>query len=591
MFLRFISLILCLLLVGVPVILGQSVQASTALPCSATGGTWTKGELNVYVFDVEQGDSMLVVGPNAKTILIDLGETRFNTTGSATNATSVANKIKQICGTGQNPVLLDYFIATHLHLDHIGYAANPSDTTSYGNGIYQLLNGLGFRVNQFITRDAGTWTDRNGNGRCEPGKSNEPTNEINWTNVGTISTTATRFLCWVYGPDSQPDRASIRGRVLTVRNNAPWPVIDLGSGAKAEIVNANGKGSFMVDGVTPISGNYANLSAPPSDSDYAGSSSGGRLPPSENDYSIAVKLSYGKYVMATSGDTDGEYSTSRFGYTYNDIEARLGPLFGNVDTYRVNHHGSQHSSNAQFLATLRPETAIISCGANTYGHPTNPVLDRLRRVPNDRGTGADIFLTNNPCSPTQSDGSATNYSGVFGSNGDVVVVTTNQGAGYRISYPGGSRTYTAYGNASSSGGTAGDPSKVVINEYMMAPNSGNEWVELYNPTNSPVTIGGLYVDDIPGGTAPKQIPSGTTIPAKGYYVLEVGSAMLNNTGYEEVRFLKLENGTETVYDKTSYNLSTARNNQVFFRTGDGGSWCNQISSRITRGTANPTTCP
>ena len=56
----------------------------------------------------------------------------------------------------------------------------------------------------------------------------------------------------------------------------------------------------------------------------------------------------------------------------------------------------------------------------------------------------------------------------------------------------------------------------------MAPSTGGtEWVELYNPTTSPVDVGGFYVDDVAGGGgAPKAIPAGTTIPAGGRWVME-----------------------------------------------------------------------
>ena len=59
--------------------------ATGAVACSSgSGGTWTPGEVSVYWFDVEQGDSQLIVGPTGKTLLIDLGETSFNTTGTHT---------------------------------------------------------------------------------------------------------------------------------------------------------------------------------------------------------------------------------------------------------------------------------------------------------------------------------------------------------------------------------------------------------------------------------------------------------------------------------------------------------------------------
>ena len=67
---------------------GSPARGAGALPCS-TAGTWTAGEMNVYWLDVEQGDSQLIVGPTGRTLLVDLGETSFNTTGTSTNATRV----------------------------------------------------------------------------------------------------------------------------------------------------------------------------------------------------------------------------------------------------------------------------------------------------------------------------------------------------------------------------------------------------------------------------------------------------------------------------------------------------------------------
>ena len=81
-------------------------EAATSLPCQ-TSGAWRQGELNVYWFDVEQGDSQLVVGPTGKTLLVDLGEDVYNSKGATTNASMVAAQIRNICGTGTTPVALD----------------------------------------------------------------------------------------------------------------------------------------------------------------------------------------------------------------------------------------------------------------------------------------------------------------------------------------------------------------------------------------------------------------------------------------------------------------------------------------------------
>jgi beta-lactamase superfamily II metal-dependent hydrolase len=662
---------------GIPVLVAFLsailLLASPAQPASAAVACTTPnpGEVTLYWLDVEQGDGQLLIGPSGRTLLIDLGETAWNSTGSTTNVARIEALIRSICGTGASPVALDYVMASHHHLDHIGYAWNPQDAPgSLGNGMWKLLaptasGGYGFTVGTLLDHDGGTWTDANGDGTCTVGTSTAPDPEIAWHNVGTTSQTARRWICWLYGPAGQADRANIAGHVVTLTNTAPWPAIDLGAGVTATILNANGKDTMQANGVTPVSGDH----------------SADAVPPSENDYSIAVKVTYGGWRYATAGDSDGEYNTSANSYTYNNIEAKIGPLFGAVDTMRANHHGSDHSTSQAYVNTLTPVTAWISCGNNSYGHPGNRMLDALRTVVNPRGTGADIYIANNPCDTVQADGvTPTNYAGLLNTNGDVVLHTTGAGTGYVITYSSGTNTYIAYGAApqppaaptgltatagnaqvslswtASTGATsynvkratatggpytvvasgvtattytntgltngttyfyvvsavngAGespnsseasatptappDPSRVVINEFSMAPNpsTDGEWVELYNPTASAIDISGLYIDDVAnGGGAPKVIPAGTIIVAHGYYVMTFASGFLNNTGAESVRYLRIVGGVETVYDVYNYNLASTHYNQVFHRQGDGGAWCNTISSNVTKGTANPSTCP
>ena len=53
----------------------------------------------------------------------------------------------------------------------------------------------------------------------------------------------------------------------------------------------------------------------------------------------------------------------------------------------VSHHGSAGSSDADFLAAISPETAVISVGKNDYGHPSSQAMLRLT------GAGAEIYRT------------------------------------------------------------------------------------------------------------------------------------------------------------------------------------------------------
>ena len=48
-----------------------------------------------------------------------------------------------------------------------------------------------------------------------------------------------------------------------------------------------------------------------------------------------------------------------------------------VDIFVAGHHGSRYSSSMELLESIDAETAIISCGYNSYGHPTQEVLDRF----------------------------------------------------------------------------------------------------------------------------------------------------------------------------------------------------------------------
>jgi beta-lactamase superfamily II metal-dependent hydrolase len=549
---------------------GPAGGAVLTPPGCSTAGTWTQGELNIYWFDVEQGDSQLLVGPTGRTLLIDLGETAWNSTGANTNATRIAAQIRAICGIASGPMHLDYVMASHHHLDHIGYAGNPNDVSGYGNGLYELLTpaGLGFTVGTLLDHDGGVWSDTNGDADCDVGTSATPANEIAWHNAGTVSGTSRRWICWLYGPPGQADRANIEGKVLRLTNDAPWPSIDLGPGVTAAIVEANAKDVMQADGSTPVSGDHTS----------------DPTPPSENDYSIGVRFAFGPYAYATAGDSDGEYSTSANGYTYNNVESLLTGRFGQVATARANHHGSEHASSTPYITALDPQMGVISCGLNSYGHPGNSVLDNFRSV------GADIYLTNDPCDDVDDTGAAIDYSGTFNHNGTIHLATTGGGAGFTVTYDAGTRSYTT---AVGGGGTAGDPAAVRLNEFLMAPSAGGtEWVELYNPSAQGVDIGGLYIDDLAGGGgSPKAIPAGTTIAPGGRYVLDFASGFLNNTGSESVRFLAINGGLETVYDSYDYSLSSTKYDQVFHRVGDGGVWCGTISTNATKGTANASTCP
>ena len=93
----------------------------------------------------------------------------------------------------------------------------------------------------------------------------------------------------------------------------------------------------------------------------------------------------GLSVLGTAGEFDILVTGDMAGST----ERRLAEIYDlpDVEVLVVSHHGSRYSSDAAFLQAIRPETAVISVGDNSYGHPAQETLDRLTEA------GASVWRT------------------------------------------------------------------------------------------------------------------------------------------------------------------------------------------------------
>jgi len=47
------------------------------------------------------------------------------------------------------------------------------------------------------------------------------------------------------------------------------------------------------------------------------------------------------------------------------------------DILKVGHHGSENSTNLDFLDKVNPSIAVITVGKNSFGHPSQKVIERL----------------------------------------------------------------------------------------------------------------------------------------------------------------------------------------------------------------------
>ena len=368
------------------ILCSAGVQDAASAPAQPVG-THVPGAFELHIFDVEQADSQLIIFPSGYTLLVDLGETSWNT---GKNAALIAGKIRQLTGGSH----INVGLITHLHLDHVGYVG-------YG-GFWALIEQQGITFDKIIDRDAGVWVD--GSDGSQPDGACNYASEIVWHNAGDVSNTARKWLCYATNPANSRIYGwrEIAQLGSTTQIDPPDPAVSV------TILQVDAAGLLMADGLTPVAGDHTAAA----------------VPPSENDYSTALVISYGEIDYLTAGDTDGEYYTEYIAevpvYTYNDGETALAPrLDGPVELLRVNHHGSSHSSNQTYLDALDPTDAFISCGSNSYGHPDQLVLDRLEAT-------ANLYLTN-LCDPTR------DYRGSTLVNGDITIRSLD-GLTYSVSY-------------------------------------------------------------------------------------------------------------------------------------------------------------
>jgi glyoxylase-like metal-dependent hydrolase (beta-lactamase superfamily II) len=259
---------------------------------------------------------------------------------------------------------IDQVLLTHFHVDHVGLPGR--------GGLWHLVHRQGFEVGKTLHRDAAAF-------------------------LGQTSATVRTWRAHLAG------EGRARLRPTPAREGADQ--VDLGPGVTFRIVAADGAGLLK-----------------------AGDFSRDPTPPNENDYSVAGLLRFGRFDYFIGGDLSGTSTAGApGGYSYHDVEHAVAPRVGDVDVLRVNHHGSDHSSGAAFLAQLDPEVSIVSVGDdNPYGHPHAGAVRRLL------ATG-DLYLTQ------RGDRRVDVGPAVVG--GDVVVRT--DGRSYEIRAGGGVRRHEA----------------------------------------------------------------------------------------------------------------------------------------------------
>lgn len=90
-----------------------------------------------------------------------------------------------------------------------------------------------------------------------------------------------------------------------------------------------------------------------------------------NDTCPIIRLEYLNVSFLFTGDISTEIEDLLLLEYYNEIDS---------DIIKIAHHGSKYSSSLEFLQAVSPKYAVISCGNNSYGHPTYIVLNNITEV-------------------------------------------------------------------------------------------------------------------------------------------------------------------------------------------------------------------
>ncbi|MGN0077783.1 MAG: MBL fold metallo-hydrolase [Coriobacteriales bacterium] len=140
-----------------------------------------------------------------------------------------------------------------------------------------------------------------------------------------------------------------------------------------------------------------------------------------NEGSLVLQVTHGKVKLLLAADATAE------------TESALASRLGTVTLLKVAHHGSAGSTGYRFLRSCMPKSAVISVGrGNSYGHPTQAALSRLRDC------GAKVYRTDMQGDITAvSTGSKLRVSVYRNAGADTFLELNNSGGGSGSSSAGG----------------------------------------------------------------------------------------------------------------------------------------------------------
>lgn len=277
-------------------------------------------ELQVHVLDVSQGDSILIISPEGKVVLIDAGDEK--------NGQAVVDALRR-----NNVQQIDYFIVTHTHPDHIGGAADVLSNFKVANILW----------NDFPPPEVTSQQTATNAGDKKQGK--------NQKNPPKPMTQHGRVLKFPTIEAFNDFQAAVEQSGIQLQKAEPDQKFDLGGGAILTVLAPVPPLFTREQIVASRNGNESNAN------------------------SVVVRLDYGDFSMLLTGDSEAQME-ERMVSRETNLAANVLKVAHHGSKYATSENFLKHVFRED---NTQPKAAIISLSEfNRYGHPNQDVLNRLK---------------------------------------------------------------------------------------------------------------------------------------------------------------------------------------------------------------------
>lgn len=327
--------------------------ACAAVVDSGTLPIRRNGEMDIHHIDTGRGNCTLVIAPDGTSIMIDAGSSPAAETSSELRPSAAMRPGQWQGRYAQRHVAnskLDYFIATHIHPDHVGDML--PDCPPSPSGSYRLT---GVSDVDAITPISSV-IDRA------------------YPNFGDTHPPASAF--------ADNYLAFLQHRVATGKNVA---AAIAGSDQQIRCTQA------PVFKVRFLAGNGRVWTG-------TGESSTTQRPaldtlaqqdrPSENFYSLALRFTYGKFSYFLGGDLNCDTHDGRLPWA--DMESPVARIAGRTEVAAADHHGYFDACGPEFVRALDAQAYVIPSW--DIGHPGSAQLQRMLGAWSGKATH-DVFAT------------------------------------------------------------------------------------------------------------------------------------------------------------------------------------------------------